>query len=59
MDNRNVVMNPHDNLLTLEEHFYALQDVKEPNVFRKKSGSQTQLSGTVSSPGRPIPQNRS
>ena len=28
MDNRNVVMNPHDNLLTLEEHFYALQDVK-------------------------------
>lgn len=34
MDNRNVVMNPHDNLLTLEEHFYALQDVKEPNVFR-------------------------
>ena len=34
MDNLNVVMNPHDNLLTLEEHFYALQDVKEPNVFR-------------------------
>ena len=34
MDNRNVVMNPHNNLLALEEHFYALQDVKEPNVFR-------------------------
>ena len=37
MDNRNVVMNPHDNLLTLEEHFSALQDVKEPNVFRNLS----------------------
>ena len=34
MDNRNVVMNPHNNLLALEEHFYALQDVKEPNVLR-------------------------
>ena len=34
MDNRNVVINPHNNLLALEEHFYALQDVAEPNVFR-------------------------
>ena len=34
MDNRNVVMNPHNNLLALEEHLYALQDVAEPNVFR-------------------------
>lgn len=34
MDNRNVVVNPHNNLLAFEEHFYALQDVKEPNVFR-------------------------
>jgi len=34
MDNRNVVINPHNNLLAFEEHFYGLQDVKEPNVFR-------------------------
>ena len=34
MDNRNVVMNPHNNLLALEEHLYTLQDVTEPNVFR-------------------------
>ena len=31
---RNVVMNPHNNLLQLEEHFYQLVDVKEPNTFR-------------------------
>ncbi len=34
MDNRNVIINPHNNLLAFEEHLYALQDVKEPNVFR-------------------------
>lgn len=34
MDNPNIVMNPHNNLLTFEEHFYALQDVEEPNVYR-------------------------
>lgn len=30
MDNPNIVMNPHNNLLTFEEHLYALQDVEEP-----------------------------
>ncbi len=34
MDNPNIVMNPHNNLLAFEEHFYALQDVEEPNTFR-------------------------
>ena len=34
MDNPNIVMNPHNNLLTFEEHLYALQDVEEPNVYR-------------------------
>lgn len=34
MDNRNVVVNPHNNLLAFEEHFYALQDVEEPNTYR-------------------------
>ncbi len=31
---REVVMNRHTNLLQLEEHFYTLVDVEEPNVFR-------------------------
>ena len=31
---REVVMNHHTNLLQLEEHFYQLVDVAEPNVFR-------------------------
>ena len=31
---RNVVMNNHNNLLELEEHFYQLVDVTEPNTFR-------------------------
>lgn len=31
---RNVVMNHHNNLLQLEEHFYQLVDVEEPNTFR-------------------------
>ena len=30
---REVVMNNKTNLLQLEEHFYQLADVKEPNVF--------------------------
>jgi len=30
---REVVMNKKTNLLQLEEHFYQLADVKEPNVF--------------------------
>lgn len=34
MDNRKIVINPHNNLLSFEEHFYALQDVEEPNTFR-------------------------
>ena len=34
MDNPNIVVNPHNNLLTFEEHFYALQDVDEPNTYR-------------------------
>lgn len=34
MDNPNIVVNPHNNLLAFEEHFYALQDVEEPNVYR-------------------------
>ena len=32
---RDVVMNNKTNLLTLEEHFYQLADVSEPNTFRK------------------------
>ena len=31
---RKVVMNKHNNLLQLEEHFYQLVDVDEPNTFR-------------------------
>mgnify|MGYP000086816636 CR=1 FL=1 len=31
---REVVMNEKTNLLQLEEHFYQLVDVEEPNVFR-------------------------
>ena len=31
---REVVMNKKTNLLQLEEHFYQLVDVEEPNVFR-------------------------
>ena len=34
MDRREVVRNEHTNLLELEEHFYHLVDVKEPNTFR-------------------------
>ena len=30
---REVVMNKKTNLLQLEEHFYQLVDVEEPNVF--------------------------
>ncbi len=33
-DMRAVVKNEKTNLLQLEEHFYQLNDVKEPNVFR-------------------------
>ena len=31
---REVVMNDKSNLLQLEEHFYQLVDVDEPNTFR-------------------------
>ena len=31
---RDVVMNDKTNLLQLEEHFYQLVDVDEPNTFR-------------------------
>ena len=31
---REVVMNQKTNLLQLEEHFYQLVDVEEPNVFQ-------------------------
>ena len=34
MDNPNIIVNPHNNLLAFEEHFYTLQDVDEPNTFR-------------------------
>ncbi len=34
MQNRRVYINPHNNLLSLEEHMYELVDVKQPNVFR-------------------------
>ena len=34
MENRKVFVNPHNNLLTLEEHMYELVDVVKPNVFR-------------------------
>lgn len=34
-DMREVVKNEKTNLLQLEEHFYQLNDVAEPNVFRK------------------------
>ncbi len=34
MDNRKVYMNPHNNLLKLEEYLYPLVDVETPNVFR-------------------------
>ncbi|MBE5963821.1 MAG: 2-isopropylmalate synthase [Lachnospira sp.] len=34
MENRKVIYNEHTNLLELEEHFYHLVDVEEPNVFR-------------------------
>ena len=30
---REVIMNQKTNLLQLEEHFYQLVDVEEPNVF--------------------------
>ena len=33
-ENRPVSMNPHNNLLSIEEHMYILDDVKKPNVFR-------------------------
>jgi citrate (Re)-synthase len=34
MQNRKVFINPHNNLLQLEEHLYPLVDVEQPNVFR-------------------------
>ena len=34
VDMREVVMNDKTNLLQLEEHFYQLADVTEPNTFR-------------------------
>ena len=34
MDNRQVMMNSHTNLLQLEEHLYHLVDVDTPNTFR-------------------------
>jgi isopropylmalate/homocitrate/citramalate synthase len=34
MENRQVKMNSHTNLLQLEEHIYHLADVEKPNVFR-------------------------
>ena len=34
MENRRVFVNPHNNLLQLEEHMYPLVDVEKPNVFR-------------------------
>ena len=34
MENRQVKMNSHTNLLQLEEHIYHLTDVEKPNVFR-------------------------
>ena len=33
-DNRPVAMNPHNNLLQLEEHIYHLADVERPNTYR-------------------------
>ena len=32
--NRQVTMNPKNNLLQIEEHMYILDDVEKPNVFR-------------------------
>ncbi len=32
--NREVTMNPKNNLLQIEEHMYILDDVEKPNVFR-------------------------
>ena len=69
---REVVMNEKTNLLQLEEHFYQLVDVEEPNVFRKLhlmtesfriicrriSGLLIQHSVMVSSQEHHIPQNR-
>ncbi|MBO5197114.1 MAG: 2-isopropylmalate synthase [Lachnospiraceae bacterium] len=34
MENRKVYINPHNNLLSLEEYMYKLVDVEKPNVFR-------------------------
>ena len=34
MDQRKVYINPHNNLLQLEEPIYPLVDVEEPNTFR-------------------------
>lgn len=34
MENRKVVMDTHNNLLSLEEHMYPLVDVEKPNIFR-------------------------
>ena len=70
---REVVMNEKTNLLQLEEHFYQLVDVEEPNVFRnlfvvlpccihivsrRISGLLIQHSVMVSSQEHHIPQNR-
>ena len=64
---REVVMNDKSNLLQLEEHFYQLVDVDEPNTFRNlfpyeeipKSGLQIPHSVMGSSPVLRIPPNRS
>ncbi len=34
MEDRKIFMNPHNNLLQLEEYLYPLVDVEQPNVFR-------------------------
>ena len=33
-DNRPLTLNPHNNLLQLEEHIYHLADVDHPNTYR-------------------------
>ena len=56
---REVVMNEKTNLLQLEEHFYQLVDVEEPNVFRNLFPyEEIQHSVMVSSQEHHIPQNR-
>ena len=45
---RKVVMNKHNNLLQLEEHFYQLVDVDEPNTFRNLFRYKKRLIMTIS-----------